>query len=215
MFFFFWPHPQHVEVSRPRITPQQQPEQLQWQRWILNLLHHKRTPKIYIWTTEIFLWVTFLKMLFYWIIFDLQCCVNFCYTAKWFSFTYIIFHILSHCSLLQDTEYISLCHTLGPCCLSIWNVICKILIYRLMPCIPCTFNNRFRVRREKEGRAKWKRERREVGRKGEEQASQEWSTGTTLLSHFFPHTCEKSFFIILNEKHISKQPTHETSKGPF
>ena len=37
------------------------------------------------------------------------CCVNFCCTAKWFSYTYIyhtyIFHILFLYNLLQDTEY--------------------------------------------------------------------------------------------------------------
>ena len=37
------------------------------------------------------------------------CCVNFCCTAKWFSYTYTyhtyIFHILFLYNLLQDTEY--------------------------------------------------------------------------------------------------------------
>ena len=27
----------------------------------------------------------------------LQCCVHFCWTAKWFSYTYILFYILFHC----------------------------------------------------------------------------------------------------------------------
>ena len=31
---------------------------------------------------------------------------------------YILFHILFHYGLLQDTEYSSLCYTVGPCCLS-------------------------------------------------------------------------------------------------
>ena len=41
---FFWPCPHCAEVLGPGIEPttQQQPESLQWQRWILNLLHHKR-----------------------------------------------------------------------------------------------------------------------------------------------------------------------------
>ena len=29
------------------------------------------------------------QFLFFWSIVDLQCCVNFCYTAKWFNYTYI------------------------------------------------------------------------------------------------------------------------------
>ena len=35
----------------------------------------------------------------------------------------ILFHILFHYSLLQDTEYSSLCYTIGPCCLSILYII--------------------------------------------------------------------------------------------
>ena len=54
--------------------------------------------------------------------------VNFCCTAKWFSYTYIyiLFHILSsQDGLSQDIEYSSLCYTAGPCCLSIlYIVIC-------------------------------------------------------------------------------------------
>ena len=38
-------------------------------------------------------------------------------------YVYILFHILFHYGLLQDTEYSSLCYTVGPCCLSILNVI--------------------------------------------------------------------------------------------
>ena len=41
----FWPCPEHVEVpwlgTEPE--PKQLPELLQWQCWILNLLHHKGT----------------------------------------------------------------------------------------------------------------------------------------------------------------------------
>ena len=46
-FCLFWLHPGHEEVPRPGIkhAPQQQPQLLQWQRWILNPLCHKRTPK--------------------------------------------------------------------------------------------------------------------------------------------------------------------------
>ena len=44
--YFFWPHPQHAEVPGPGIkpVPQQQPELLQWQCQILNLLNHTGTP---------------------------------------------------------------------------------------------------------------------------------------------------------------------------
>jgi len=46
-FSHFWPCPLHVEVPGPGIqpTPQQWPKPLWWQHWILNLLHHKRTPQ--------------------------------------------------------------------------------------------------------------------------------------------------------------------------
>ena len=45
LFFFFWLCPWHMEVPGPGIKPmpQQQPKLLQWQHWILNLLHHKQT----------------------------------------------------------------------------------------------------------------------------------------------------------------------------
>ena len=45
---------------------------------------------------------------------DLQYCVNFCYTAKWFSYIYMLFFIFH--SILNI--YSSLCYTVGPCCLS-------------------------------------------------------------------------------------------------
>ena len=45
--FFFWPHPPHAEVpgSGMEPTPQQQPEPLQGQHWILNPLCPKRIPQ--------------------------------------------------------------------------------------------------------------------------------------------------------------------------
>ena len=40
-----------------------------------------------------------------------ECCVKFCYTAKWLSYAYththILFHVLFHCGLSQDFEYTS------------------------------------------------------------------------------------------------------------
>ena len=63
------------------------------------------------------------KILFYWRIVDLQGCVDFCCTVKWFSYTYIytytIFHILFHYGLSQVFGYSSPCSPVGPCCLSI------------------------------------------------------------------------------------------------
>ena len=66
--------------------------------------------------------------LFYWSIVYLQCCINSLCTAKCFSYTcmYIPFHILFHYSLSQDIEYSSLCYAVGPCCLSIPQVIVSI-----------------------------------------------------------------------------------------
>ena len=38
-------------------------------------------------------------------------------------YIHIIFHIIFHSGLSQDTEYSSLCYTVGPCCLSIIYII--------------------------------------------------------------------------------------------
>ena len=38
-------------------------------------------------------------------------------------YTWILFQILLHYRLLQDTEYSSLCYTIGPFCLSILYII--------------------------------------------------------------------------------------------
>ena len=48
IIIIFWPCLQHVEVPRPgtKSKPQQWPEPLQWQQWILNLLCHKGTPHV-------------------------------------------------------------------------------------------------------------------------------------------------------------------------
>ena len=61
--------------------------------------------------------ITTKKDFFNWSIVHIQCCVNYCYTAKWFSYTYI--YILFHYGLSQDIKYSFLCCTIGPCYLSI------------------------------------------------------------------------------------------------
>ena len=40
-----------------------------------------------------------------------------------YEYTYILFQILFPYRLLQDIEYISLCYTVGPCCLPILYII--------------------------------------------------------------------------------------------
>ena len=50
--------------------------------------------------------------------------------AYMYTYTYILFHFLFHDGLLQDTEYNSLCYTLGPCCLSILYITVCIRLMR-------------------------------------------------------------------------------------
>ena len=59
----------------------------------------------------------FAESAIFFIVVDIQYCVSFRYTAKWFS--YIFFQIIFHYKLLQDIEYSFLCSTAHPCCLSI------------------------------------------------------------------------------------------------
>ena len=61
-------------------------------------------------------------------IFDLQCCVSFRYTAKWFSYTYMFFQILFPYWLLQNIKYSSLCYIVGLCWLSILSSSVYVLI---------------------------------------------------------------------------------------
>ena len=88
-------------------------------------------------------WDSFLKK-FYWSIVDLQCCVNFYHTAKWFSYTYIFFHILFHYDLSQDIEYSSLCYTVRSCGLSILYIIVCTEIHFQLPLFPKVTNERMR-----------------------------------------------------------------------
>ena len=39
-------------------------------------------------------------------------------------YTYVLFQILFHYRLLQDTEYSSLCYTVGPCLPILYTVVC-------------------------------------------------------------------------------------------
>ena len=68
-----------------------------------------------------FITVHLIFLFFNWSKIEFQCCMNFCCTVKWLSYTYIciLFHILCHYGLSQDIESSSLCYTVGPCCLSI------------------------------------------------------------------------------------------------
>ena len=53
-----------------------------------------------------------------WSIIDLQCCVSFMYSKviQFYIYVYIyIFFFIFHYSLLQDTEYSSMCYTVEPC----------------------------------------------------------------------------------------------------
>ena len=62
---------------------------------------------------------------FYWSVVDLQCSGNLCCTAKWLSYTHIDILFLIFFSIMFITGYwvYSLSYRLGPCCLSILNVI--------------------------------------------------------------------------------------------
>ena len=53
--FFFWKHPQHMEVPRPGTepVPQQQHKPLQRQHWILNVLCHKGTSEASLFLSQI------------------------------------------------------------------------------------------------------------------------------------------------------------------
>ena len=75
---------------------------------------------------------------FYWSIVDLQCCVNFWYTAQWFSYTIYMFFF--HYGWSHDIEYSSLSYTVGHCCLSYYcTLICHFMshatLFSFQPCL--------------------------------------------------------------------------------
>ena len=53
---------------------------------------------------------------------DSRCCVSFCCTAKWFSYTYA--YIIFHYGLSQDIEDSSLCYTVRPCLFIRYIIVC-------------------------------------------------------------------------------------------
>ena len=61
---------------------------------------------------------------FYWSTVDYtMLCYFLLYSKLTRLYVHILFHILFHCGLSQDTEYSSLCYTIGFCCLSIIYMI--------------------------------------------------------------------------------------------
>ena len=96
--------------------------------------HVGLTSNLLFWSRHLFIYVLF----FHWHMVDLHCCVHFCCTTKWFSYTYIhiLFSILFHCGLSQDIEYSFLCYTVGPCCLSILHTLWILLPLGVCLCAP-------------------------------------------------------------------------------
>ena len=70
-----------------------------------------------------------------------KCCVGFRCTAKWFSYTCVSipFPIFFPFRLLQNIEQSSLCYTVGPCWLSIFNVVMFMSIPKSQFIPPLTF----------------------------------------------------------------------------
>ena len=69
----------------------------------------------------------FLKIfILYWSTVDLQCCDSFKCIPKWFSYTYTYIYLFQNIfpfRLLQNIKQSSLCYTVGPCWLSILNIV--------------------------------------------------------------------------------------------
>ena len=130
LFLILWLHPLHMEVPGPGIESELQPwlPSQRQQHWILKgvpLWHCisavTRATAIgflthYAIVGTFFLFSTSFKK----IIVDLQCCANFCSTAKGLTYMYIyIPFLIFHHSLWQKTGYSSLCYTVAPHCLPI------------------------------------------------------------------------------------------------
>ena len=79
-------------------------------------------------------WYIFFLKKFHWTIVILECCVNFCCTAKWllhicvyicsFIIYIFLFHVLFLYGLSQDIEYGSLCRIVGPCLSILYILVC-------------------------------------------------------------------------------------------
>ena len=80
-----------------------------------------------LWKTKyIWEWLNIYIFLFLnWSIADFQCCISFWCTVQRsiYTYRYILFHIIFHYGLSQDIDYSSLCYTVGPCCLSILQIL--------------------------------------------------------------------------------------------
>ena len=64
---------------------------------------------------------------FYCSLVDLQHCISFRCTAKWFNHICMyFFQIVFHYRSLQDIKYISLCYTLRPCYLSVLYIVVSV-----------------------------------------------------------------------------------------
>ena len=70
------------------------------------------------------------KKKFYWCAVASECCVNFCCTGEWLSYTHIYtFSYSFPFGFITDTEYSSLWSTVGPCCPSIlYILLCTIIL---------------------------------------------------------------------------------------
>ena len=92
---------------------------------------------------EQWLGLFFLIFILYGGIVDEQSCVSFRCTAKWTVIhihVSILFQILFPFRLLQNTEQSALCYTVGPCWLSILNiVVCTCQSQTPKLSLPCTF----------------------------------------------------------------------------